>query len=432
MVRQENTLGEHTGRRNGSAQHESGVDGVPVPAALFESYFLAGFECSAHRRGDGTRLDLLAATGHDRRAAEDYRRVCELGLRTVRDGVRWHLIERVPGRYDWSSALPMVRAAREAGVQVVWDLCHYGWPDDLDPFDPAFVERFARFVRAFARLLADETDAPPWIVPINEISFLAWGGGDVGYLNPFGRGRGPELKAQLVRAAIAAIEALWAVWPTARIVHAEPIINVVADPTSPQDRAAAARETLAQYDTWDLLAGRAAPQLGGDEKYLDVLGVNYYPHNQWWMRDNVGFNPDLAIPRAHPLYRPFRELLADVHERYRRPFFIAETGAGDRERPEWLRYVGDEVRAALRAGVPVGGICLYPIINFPWWDDDRHLYNGLLDYPPADDGGRAIYQPLADELRHQQRLFARVGMGGAARETGTGERTPVARDGEGA
>lgn len=386
-----------------------------MTAAPFGSFFLAGFECSAHRRCDGRRLDQLAATAPDRCAAADYRRVGGLGIRAVRDGIRWHLIEAAPGRYDWSSALPMVRAARDAGVRVIWDLCHYGWTDDLDAFSAAFVDRFARFARAFARLLADETGEPPWLVPINEISFLAWAGGDVAYLNPFDRGRGHELKAQLVRAAIAAIEAVREVAPAARIVHAEPVINVVADPARPQDRAAAARETGAQYDTWDMLAGRAAPQLGGGERYLDILGVNYYPHNQWWLRDNVGFNPDLAIPRAHALYRPFRELLAGVHARYNRPIFVAETGAGDGERAGWLRYVGGEVCAARRAGVPVGGICLYPIVNFPWWDDDRHLHNGLWDYPPDAAGGRAIYQPLADELRRQQCLFARDDTGASDR-----------------
>ena len=41
------------------------------------------------------------------------------------------------GRYDWSSFLPMLRAARETGTQVLWDLLHYGWPDDLDIWRPA-------------------------------------------------------------------------------------------------------------------------------------------------------------------------------------------------------------------------------------------------------------------------------------------------------
>ena len=111
---------------------------------LFESYFLGGFECSTHRRRDGRRLDLIAATGHDRAVLLDYRAMLDHGIRTVRDGVRWHLIETAPGRYDWSSFLPMLRAAEEVGVQVVWDLCHYGWPDHLDIWRPAFIDGFAR------------------------------------------------------------------------------------------------------------------------------------------------------------------------------------------------------------------------------------------------------------------------------------------------
>ena len=73
------------------------------PETTFASFFQGGFECSSHRRRDGVRLDLLRATGHDRHVASDYRQLRELGLRTIRDGVRWHLIEKAPGRYDWSS-----------------------------------------------------------------------------------------------------------------------------------------------------------------------------------------------------------------------------------------------------------------------------------------------------------------------------------------
>ncbi len=375
---------------------------------LFESFFIGGFECSCHRPRHGRRLDMLAATGHDRHAAADYARLRQRAILAARDGIRWHLIEPAPGRYDWSSAVPMIRVARDADIAVIWDLCHYGWPDWLDIFSADFPAHFARFADGFARLLRDETDAAPFISPINEISFFAWAGGDVAYINPLAEGRGGELKTQLVRAAIAASEAIWAMSPGARIVHADPVVNVVAAEATPESVAFAARETAAQYEAWDMLCGRVRPELGGAEKYLDIVGVNYYPHNQWWLHPNVGFNPEFAIPRAHPRYRPFREILAEVHARYGRPLIIAETGAGDDERPAWLRYVGEEARAALSSGVPLEGICLYPIVNFPWWDDGHHLDNGLWDYPPAEDGARAIYLPLADELARQQRLFART------------------------
>ena len=368
---------------------------------LFESFFLGGFECSTHRRHtDGKRLDMIAATRHDRFAREDYLRLHEQGIRTAREGLRWHLIETKCGSYDFSSALGIVRAARETKTQIIWDLCHYGYPDWLDIFKPEFIGRLAQFAREFARFLADETDDVPLIAPINEISFFAWGAGEVAYLNPFARKRGDELKAQLVRASIEATEALWSVDPRARIMQIDPLINVIpADPSNPRQRRAAENYRLAQYEAWDMLGGRIHPELGGDEKYLDLLGVNFYAHNQWIYKGSM-------IPRGHPRYRPLREMLGEIYARYSRPLFIAETGIEDEARPDWLRYVCEETRAAKDAGVDIRGICLYPILNHPGWLDERHCHNGLWDYA-NERGEREIYQPLADELRRQREIFER-------------------------
>jgi hypothetical protein len=66
-----------------------------------------------------------------------------------------------------------------------------------------------------------------------------------------------------------------------------------------------------------------------------------------------------------------------------------------------MRYICNEVYAAIAAGVPIEGICLYPILNHPGWDDDRHCYNGLFDYA-NDDGNREVDVPLARELARQQ------------------------------
>ena len=364
---------------------------------LFSQFFQAGFECSSHRLRNGKRLDLIHATQHDTLAAADYRRLHEYGITTVRDGIRWHMIEQQAGNYDWRSVLPMVRAAQASGTQVIWDLCHYGWPDDLDILGPEFVPRFAAFADAFAQLLARETDTTPFYVPVNEISFFAWAAGDAGYLNPFCTGRSFELKVQLVRATLAAIDAVWNVDSSARIVHAEPLIHVVAAPDRPWDYNAAEGHRQAQFQAWDMISGRMWPQLGGHQRYLDILGINYYPNNQW-----IHGGPHQY--RFDQQYRPLHDMLREVHKRYQRPLFIAETGCEDGERPEWLRYIGREVRSAIRLGVPVEGVCLYPILNHPGWDDDRHCHNGLFDYPNAQ-GDREVYAPLAQELRTQQALI---------------------------
>ena len=118
---------------------------------LFDSFFMGGFECSTHRRHDGRRLDLITATGHDKFFAEDYRRDDRA---RHPDGSRRGALaphRAAPGRFDWSSFLPMLHASRAAGVQPIWDLCHYGWPDDIDIWQPNFVDRFASFAAAVAR-----------------------------------------------------------------------------------------------------------------------------------------------------------------------------------------------------------------------------------------------------------------------------------------
>lgn len=366
-------------------------------APRFASFLMGGFECSTHRRDDGARLDLIASTGHDRLVERDYRSMREHGIRTVRDGVRWHLVETAPGRYDWSSWLPMLRAARDTGVQVVWDLCHYGWPDDIDIWRPAFVDRFARFAAEAARVAREETDGTPWYCPVNEIAYWSWAGGDMARFNPTATGRGFELKHQLVRAAIAGMEAVRAVDPRARFVHVDPIINVVPHPDRPEEADAAEAYRQAQFQSWDMISGRIWPGLGGRPELLDVIGVNYYSDNQW-------FHGGDTIPPGHPRHRPFRAMLAELHARYGRPIVIAETGAEGDARAPWLRHVGGEVAAAMADGVPVGGLCLYPILDYPGWTNDRHCPVGLLGFPDAE-GRRPIDRPLATELRRQQAAF---------------------------
>src|SRR4051812_42527893 len=175
---------------------------------MFKSFFMGGFECSTHRPRPEKRLDLINATSHDRFILQDYQRLRNEGIFTAREGIRWHLIEVSPYQYDFSSVLPVLRAARDVDIQVIWDVFHYGWPDDLDIYSPEFIRRFVSFSRAFIQLLRDETDEVPFICPVNEISFFSWAGGHAGAFHPFSTGRAAELKRQLVKAAVQSIETM--------------------------------------------------------------------------------------------------------------------------------------------------------------------------------------------------------------------------------
>ncbi len=366
----------------------------------FQSFWMGGFECATHRRHDGTRLDCVHSTRHDEFAWADFERLQSVGMQTARDGVRWHLCEERIGYYDWSSVLNQVRAARDTGTQVIWDLFHYGWPDELNIFAPRFVDTFARFAGAFARLLRDESDQIPLFAPINEMSFFAWGGGDMGFFNPFSHARGDELKRQLVRACIASIEAVWEVFPGARIVHPEPMINVLPANDEPESIETARRYHCSQFQGWDMICGWEQSELGGDIKYLDILGANYYAYNQWLFPGG----PGATMAPSDPRYRPVSDLLREVANRYERPIFLSETGIEFDARASWLRYIGREAREAIKRGVPLEGVCWYPIVNHPGWDDDRHCHNGLWDYP-NEFGERDSFGPMEDELREQMRLM---------------------------
>jgi len=362
--------------------------------ASFESFFWAGFECSAHRRLDGVRLDLIAATRHDVFVRQDFEAAAACGMRVAREGVRWHLVEAQEGHFDWTSVVPTIRASRDAGVELVWDLCHYGWPDDLDIWSPSFPTRFARFCAAFATLLRAELGRPSVFCPINEISYFAWAGAEVARMEPGGSGQGGALKRQLVRAAAAACDAIRSVDRRARFICAEPLIHV-AEPADPRLAEDARLYNLAQFEAVDMLTGREEPALGGQEDFLDYVGVNFYPDNQWYFHGST-------IPMGHHAYRPLCEMLEHVYRRYERPVVLTETGAEGRARPYWFHHVAGEVVSAIEAGVPIEGVCLYPIIDYPGWDNDRVCHVGLLSAPDRS-GRREVYRPLLEEMQEAER-----------------------------
>lgn len=363
----------------------------PPPVSIFQSFLQGGFECSTHKRSDGRRLDLLVSTGHSTHAEADYRQLASYHIRTVRDGLRWHLIEGGAGQYDWSSFLPMLRAAKSCQMQVIWDLLHYGWPDDIDIWTAKFVDQFAGFARAVAKIIRDEMDDVPFYCPVNEISFHAWAGGEAAYFNPHARGRGFELKCQLARAAIAAMNEILLVDPRARFVHCEPAINIVPEfPSNKAQRAEAEGRRVAQFQAFDMIAGRLWPQLGGEEKLLDIIGLNYYPNNQWILDGP-------AISSTHGQYRPFRIMLTETYARYGRPILISETGAEGDNRGPWFRMIAAEAKAARNVGIPVEGICYYPIIDHLGWDDDRDCRSGLLSKTVIN-GQRGVHLPLAQAM----------------------------------
>ncbi|HZC38986.1 MAG TPA: hypothetical protein VE221_09985 [Sphingomicrobium sp.] len=366
-------------------------------AFSFDSFFQAGFECSSHRRKDGVRLDLIKATAHDKHVLRDYRLCRELGFRTLRDGLRWHLIEKAPGKYDWSSWMPALEAAEEVGVQVIWDLFHYGSPDHVDQAAPDFPDRFTDFAVAALEVQQSVSSRPPLVCPLNEINFISWAVDD-GYFPHVGPKQRGWFKHQLVRSAISTAKAIKARWPKATIVWAEPLIHVAPHDRRRRTIADAQRNLDGMYEAYDMILGLADPELGGDPSLVDVVGWNFYPHNQWYYKGPT-------VPMGHHEYRPLADMLIEMAERYQKPLFLSETGAEGTGKPSWLHYVCNEVRDAMSRGADVRGICWYPITAYPGWDNSRHAETGLLSTVVAN-GSRHVDERLFEEFERQRELFA--------------------------
>lgn len=350
---------------------------------MFKSFYMAGFECATGVNAHGESIDQLRATEHDRRASEDYALLASVGIRTVREGVRWPLVD-LGGRYDFDALTPFVRAARELDTEVIWDLFHYGYPLELDPFSVHFGERLAAYATAVARHVSRELPGRRLFTPVNEGSYFSWAAGEVGRFAPHERGRGYELKVSLARAAILTARAIRRECPDARIVTVDPICHVVAAPHAGLEERARARgfSNDVVYQFMDMVSGRLHPELGGRREDLDVVGLNYYSTNQWEL-ERAGEPLAGDDPRRVPL----AELVRRTLRRYGGDVVISETAAAGDAREAWIDDLSATALELLGESAPLGGICLYPVLGMPEWHDrGRWTQMGLWDVDPTSDG----------------------------------------------
>lgn len=375
---------------------------------IFPTFFLSGFECSNFLWKDGVRRNLVAETGHDRHAAEDYRILGSLGIAVAREGIPWPLVDR-GGAYDFSMIDPYIEAMNASKITPIWDLCHYGYPDDLDPFSGAFTERFARYCRACAEYVMPKLRGPHFFTPINEITFFSFCAGEWGWAAPYrcSREDRARLLEALCRAAIAGVKAIRDVDPQARMVHIDPLVRVVAPRDRPDQEEAARYEThVDSFLAWDIICGREHPEFGGSPEILDIVGTNVYSFGQMEYRES---GPHAPLEPGDERIAPLCDMLDTVWQRYRRPMIIGETSGLGHGRPDWLRDVMGESLAAVRRGMDLQGVCLFPAVDMPDWHTGEWVGNGICDV--LDQCGelkRLPNQAYVEELRRWQKELNRV------------------------
>jgi glycosyltransferase involved in cell wall biosynthesis len=379
---------------------------------MLAGFWMGGYEGADHVNGQGQALDMALSSGHLARLDEDHRRAARAGLRCVRESIGWRLAEDADGRIDLSRALAIQASARRHGLQVLWTLMHYGLPPGLSLHDDAMIPRLARFAAEVARVLGPRQWRDAVFTPINEIGFLAWAATQPHMFHAPNNGRtaclqealrsGYEVKCRLVAAAVAAMQAMRAAWPPSRFMPVEPLVHVAAPLDRPDLAHEAAQVAAWQWQACDMLAGLAEPQLGGSPTWMDMVGVNHYEHSQW----ELGTGTRLAWAHRDPRRRRLSDLLAETARRYHRPLVLTETSHVGAGRGDWLHEVGAEARVALRAGWPLRGVCVYPLVDRPDWHAPEQWHrSGLWHVDAAAGLARRIEPEAATVLRSWQQIL---------------------------
>jgi beta-glucosidase/6-phospho-beta-glucosidase/beta-galactosidase len=338
----------------------------------FKSFIWAGYECTYALSENGRRLDLLKATRHDEFVNSDYDLLDSLNIKTVREGFSWNQIDSRFGVYDFSRFKPILKAGKKYNIQQIWDLNHFDFPTGIDPLSESFVDRFALYAGAAVKEIRKYQKGTIYIVPINEISFFSWIGADMGWWAPYYHGskNGFKFKTQLVRASIAAMDMIISIDKDVRFIHPDPLMRRIPKNESDKVSSVQAKEfnEIIRYEAWDMLSGKTYPEIGGDPKYLDIVGINYYIHNQEWVyRDKPG-KKKLSYKQIDwddKARINFSEMVQEVYDRYNKPIVVSETGSFDQHREKWWSRTLTEIDESIKSDLPLFGVCVYPTLDRP-------------------------------------------------------------------
>jgi beta-glucosidase len=342
------------------------MSGIPLIGA-FESTYQPAFD-----------TDVAESTGHIARWREDFRLLRSCGVEELRYPVRWHRVEREPGEFDWTQTDEMLGYARAIGLRTIVDLVHHtSYPRWLGSFaDPAFGPALLRYVRSFAERYP-ETEA---YTIFNEpfTTFLLCGHEGI-WQHQFRGTTGFVAVARNVMPALTAASRICReLLPEARHVHVEVCEHHTASSAEGEEYADYANDR--RFLLTDLFLGRPiddrrpfAAEIhasGGrdlldlEPGHIDVLGLDYYAHNQWaWHSPGVGTT-------CPPAPVPFSELIAEYHGRYGLPCIVGETNIRGcaSDRATWLKYTLEQCERARDAGIPLEGYCWFPFVDSCDWN----------------------------------------------------------------
>ena len=274
----------------------------------------------------------------------------------------------------------MLGYLRDRGADPIVDLVHHtSYPEWLtDGF------RDRRFGPAFLRYAEAVADRYPWpssYTLFNEPFATLFLAGHEALWPPYDRGL--EGLARLLGNVLPALGIAARCWsellPDAEHVWVDTCEHHAGTPGGPADHAALANDRrhvvldlalhhdLDDFETRpflrELVRAGGEPLLQLPRLSVDVLGLDYYCHSEWWYDVAGGHAPSL-----NPL--GFAGLAEQYGVRYGLPMLLSETNlrGSPSDRASWLRYTLEQYELAVGRGVPMRGYCWFPYVDSCDWD----------------------------------------------------------------
>ncbi len=347
-----------------------------------------GIECSTPLIAGGVRQDELLLTGHWDRFAEDFAITADLGIRTLRYGVPFHVVAADPDRLDWDWTDRALGSLRDAGLTPVADLLHFGLPARLWGIgDPALPAAYRRYVDAFVRRY-------PWIrhyTPVNEPWITSVMSARHGLWNERRQDERSMVAAlgNVLECVVAGSEIIRAARPDAVFLQSDVCERWIAETDEVRDEVDLLNEQ--RFVPFELSYGLEPSALalawltenGMSDGRLDwlldhgspqnaIVGHDYYAGNE-----HVVFAPGQSRVRE-PL-EGYASVAREYFKRLPMPFFLAETNRVTELAPGWLTSVWNDAVEMADEGLPIRGFCWYSLTDQVDWDTGLAQANGHVD-----------------------------------------------------
>jgi beta-glucosidase/6-phospho-beta-glucosidase/beta-galactosidase len=350
--------------------------------------FIGAFESTYQPAFD---VDVAETTGHAVRWQADLELLLACGVTRLRYPVRWHRIERERGTFDWAHTDEVLGWMGDHGMRPIPDLLHHtSYPRWLKRgfADRRFGAAYLRYVEAFARRYPHIREYTLCNEPFT--TFLLCG--ETGVWPPHLRGLKGflTLAVNVLPALTEASRAYRDLVPQARHFYVDTCERATA--ATPAAQAVADRANDRRFFVLDLFLGRELDpsrpfvaevlDAGGgrlldlEPGHVDVLGLDYYAHNQWQYLDGSG----RGVPSS-PDPGSLADLIVEYHHRYRLPCAIGETNIRGfaPDRAGWLKYTLEQCEQAQDRGVPMDGYCWFPFVDSCDWSSLLVRSEGAVD-----------------------------------------------------